>query len=79
MKTWLLQKVRFQRLIIILDALMVEVTGGNNEEVGKRKKKNLLDLHTNSNLPYFIVNKERFDQNKIEKIPKPQVDIYSKK
>ena len=58
---------------------MVEVAGGNNEEVGKRKKKNLLDLHTNSNLPYFIVNKERFDQNKIHKIPKPQVDIYSKK
>lgn len=31
------------------------------------------------NMPFFIINKERFEVNRVPQIPKPQVDIYSKK
>lgn len=42
----------------------------------KRKKKSILD---NSNsTPYFFINKDRYEINKLESLPRPSLSIYTK-
>jgi hypothetical protein len=53
-------------------------TASGNDD-GKKKKKTIMDHSANNpnNLPYFIVNKDRFEINKVSRLPKPAVNIYT--
>jgi hypothetical protein len=53
--------------------LTIEVPAAGKEkpeDIKKKAKTTILDL------PYFVVNKDRFEQGKIEKLSKPTVNIY---
>jgi hypothetical protein len=52
----------------------------NGEEDGsKKKKKQMMDQQGSNphNLPYFLVNKDRYEVNKVDRLPRPSIDIYS--
>ena len=54
--------------------MTVEVPAGKEKpEESKKKNKNMLDL------PYFVVNKDRFEIGKIERLSKPAINIYIEK
>jgi len=50
--------------------LTIEVPGKEKPEDIKKKTKTILDL------PYFVINKDRFEQGKMEKLSKPAMNIY---
>jgi hypothetical protein len=56
-----------------------ETALNGEEEGGKKKKKQMMDQQGSNphNLPYFLVNKDRYEVNKVERLPKPSIDIYS--
>ena len=58
----------------VSDPLTIEVpptqAGKEKPEEIKKKTKTILDL------PYFVVNKDRFELGKIDKLSKPAMNIY---